>query len=382
MKKPHFYHPELDILRFFAFFMVFVHHGLAQYVPMYTKQLGTVAAGIVSSVVLSGGLGVDLFFCLSSFLITKLLLIEHQQSGTISIKSFYVRRILRIWPLYFFFTFAAIFLFPLILKTENLPPAYVRSFLFFFANWACAFSGYPSSVAAPLWSVSIEEQFYLTWPIVLKAIRMRKTLALFVSLLIVSTLTRLYLALIGAKHPAIWCNTFTRMDPIALGAIFALYYDRMTFSYKLPTRLALLATGCVLPVTYLYFFMEDAFSGLPSLFFYPIVAIASLLVIAAVIKQNLHLRDESRFGRLMVYLGRISYGLYVYHLLSINLVDQYLTGPMLGIRRSFLLSVVKLPLEFLLTVLLAHLSFQLLELPFLSFKKKFTKVSSAPAASA
>ena len=59
---------------------------------------------IIASAVIAGGLGVDLFFCLSSFLITKLLLIEHEQTASIDIKSFYIRRILRIWPLYFFFT--------------------------------------------------------------------------------------------------------------------------------------------------------------------------------------------------------------------------------------------------------------------------------------
>jgi peptidoglycan/LPS O-acetylase OafA/YrhL len=209
-QKDSFYHPELDMLRFFAFFVVFVHHFLPQNREAYGKYLNSVFSGIVVSAVTAGGLGVDLFFCLSSFLITKLLIIEHEQTQDIDVRSFYIRRILRIWPLYIFFMLVTIFFVPLILPQENLSRLYIILFLLFFANWACAFSGYPDSVAAPLWSVSIEEQFYLSWPILLKTINIKNLVKMCIVLLLLATATTEYiwsiLALIIQGYGVIPCK--------------------------------------------------------------------------------------------------------------------------------------------------------------------------------
>jgi peptidoglycan/LPS O-acetylase OafA/YrhL len=89
--KASFYHPELDALRFFAAASVFLLHAFLK------------SAGLLFLVTGSGAYGVDLFFVLSSFLITTLLLRERDTTGTVDIRAFYVRRILRIWPLYFSF---------------------------------------------------------------------------------------------------------------------------------------------------------------------------------------------------------------------------------------------------------------------------------------
>jgi peptidoglycan/LPS O-acetylase OafA/YrhL len=102
--KPSFYRPELDVLRFFAFLSVFVYHTLyvpldhlvGRGVPMWFAQL---QVGISRA----GAYGVDLFFALSAYLITELLLREKEYRGTLDVKSFYIRRILRIWPLYYVF---------------------------------------------------------------------------------------------------------------------------------------------------------------------------------------------------------------------------------------------------------------------------------------
>src|ERR1700674_928143 len=93
-----FYHPELDVLRFWAFLMVFACHASTRiyFLPGITGSLGRLA-------IRAGGCGVDLFFCLSAYLITEILLRERRGKGSIDVRSFYVRRILRIWPLYFAF---------------------------------------------------------------------------------------------------------------------------------------------------------------------------------------------------------------------------------------------------------------------------------------
>ena len=99
-KQPRFYRPELDGLRFYAFLGVFVCHTLPNEATFYSI-LHLPMPWIWSAVVRSGAAGVDLFFVLSAFLITSLLLRERQDTGKISLRLFYIRRILRIWPLYF-----------------------------------------------------------------------------------------------------------------------------------------------------------------------------------------------------------------------------------------------------------------------------------------
>src|SRR3981081_108514 len=94
-----YYRPELDVLRFFAFLSVFLFHGLPSVVVAnhtgWSRRAATIAADFKSA----GRFGVCLFFVLSSFLITELLMRERCSTGTVHIKAFYVRRILRIWPL-------------------------------------------------------------------------------------------------------------------------------------------------------------------------------------------------------------------------------------------------------------------------------------------
>lgn len=98
-----FYLPELDVLRFFAFLAVFLQHAFQHTPAFYYPGTHPDARGaLVAILAWSGGYGVDLFFVLSAFLITQLLLREQEVTGTLDVERFYIRRILRIWPLYFF----------------------------------------------------------------------------------------------------------------------------------------------------------------------------------------------------------------------------------------------------------------------------------------
>src|SRR5450432_665557 len=99
--RSRFYHPELDCLRFVAFLGIFVYHLDQQFHSVVA--LNSPLQFMVLCMIKSGVFGVDLFFCLSSFLITMLLLREHDVRGTIDVRAFWIRRILRIWPLYYAF---------------------------------------------------------------------------------------------------------------------------------------------------------------------------------------------------------------------------------------------------------------------------------------
>ncbi len=266
-----YYRPELDVLRFFAFLLVYVHHALQYASPYGVFDPGS--AKVVASLIAAGGLGVDLFFVLSAFLITKLLLIEQRTTGAIHVPSFLARRALRIWPLYFAFLLASMYLIPHLLPREHLGRHFVW-FLLFVGNWACALFGYPQSVAAPLWSVSIEEQFYLVWPLLLVALGTRRIAVAACVLLVVAFCTRLLLWAHGAVHPAVWANTLARLDPIAVGILLAWLSEKDLLKLNRRRQLLLMTVGALVPPAAMVMLGgSDAFAGDASLALYPVVAL-------------------------------------------------------------------------------------------------------------
>jgi peptidoglycan/LPS O-acetylase OafA/YrhL len=143
-KPRRFYQPELDGLRFYAFLGVFIYHTLPEQ-PAFYRGLHLPLPSLWSAVVKSGASGVDLFFALSAFLITSLLLREGEETGGISLRLFYLRRILRIWPLYLVVMAVAIVL-AHTLRSQDLPWFYVIGYLLFVGNWLNAAFGRPDSI--------------------------------------------------------------------------------------------------------------------------------------------------------------------------------------------------------------------------------------------
>jgi peptidoglycan/LPS O-acetylase OafA/YrhL len=197
-----FYVPELDGLRFLAFFGVFVHHALSGDATWWaSKGLPAPAASLVGASMRAGAYGVDLFFVLSAFLITELLLREFDLSSRVNAKAFLVRRALRIWPLFFFFLALSAVVDRFVLDRPGMSVIYIAAFVGFLGNWACGFWGYPASVAAPLWSVSVEEQFYLLWPFVVAALGARRLPRLAFAMITVAIASRLVLFRVARRTP-------------------------------------------------------------------------------------------------------------------------------------------------------------------------------------
>ena len=367
-EEPVFYHPELDVLRFFAFLAVFFHHALPRNPNLYIRGgLSPTATQWVLTAKDAGSYGVDLFFVLSSYLITELLLREHASQGRFSISAFYVRRALRIWPLYFTFLAATVFLIPNILPNQQFGSIYAVAFALFVGNWVCAIYGIPVSVASPLWSISVEEQFYLGWPLALRLFGIDRVKLLALGMLSLAIATRVFMAAYGFEHPAVWCNTIARLDPIAIGAILAFSLRGRVLHISNALRVLLCGValaGFMLTARYLG---QD---GPTSIITYTVTALASVLLLIAVLKTDTPLLRVPTFSWL-VYLGRISYGLYVFHLLALALVAKLTFVSLLGISLNF---ERRLILSLLLTVLFAATSYKLLEQPFLKLKKRFTVV--------
>lgn len=367
---PRFYRPELDGLRFLAFLGVFVHHALPRTPDWYAWQgLADPLPEVAAALVRAGAFGVDLFFVLSAYLITELLLREHETRGRVDPRAFLIRRALRIWPLFFFFLVASVALDRLVLDQEGLSGGYVLAFLGLAGNWACALFGYPESVAAPLWSISIEEQFYLAFPFGLARLGPGRLRSVGVALLALGAASRLVTALSGTDHPAVWCSTLCRVDTIGVGILLALAL-RARPGWTAPAWLrgVLGAGGLSLWIAVELAVPVEEQTLLGVSVGYPMVyAGATAMVLAA-----LGSRGPLLTSPLSVGLGRISYGLYVFHVAAVALAALALQNlPALGGRwQAFLV------LAFGLTVAFALASYLLLERPFLRLKGRFTLVPS------
>jgi peptidoglycan/LPS O-acetylase OafA/YrhL len=362
-----FYRPELDVLRLAAFLLVFVCHAMPTDVARYEHLLKShIAAELLAGVFQGGVYGVDLFFCLSSYLITTLLIKEHRLTGTIDVRSFYVRRILRIWPLYFIVLLCVGPLVSIFLPDQFLPWKYLAAFILLSGNWATGLWGFPSSYVSILWSVSIEEQFYLTWPQVMR--RWLHHLPKIAWILIaVAFVTRAALVHFGASRDAIFCNTLARLDPIAAGALIGFALRGRIIVLRSSARALLILLG-ILGIALCGAFGSAA--GPVCLLTYPAATLASVLLLLASIGADLS-SIPSLATRPLVYLGRISYGLYVFHGLSL-----VITGAVLhAIFRSS--GGMQVPCALALTILCATVSYRFLESPFLRLKERFAHIDSA-----
>jgi peptidoglycan/LPS O-acetylase OafA/YrhL len=297
-------------------------------------------------------------------LITSLLVREKESRGTLDLKAFYLRRILRIWPLYFTFLAFALFLSRLGLNSQHLTAPYVAGYLLLTGNWVYVLYGLPSSVAIPLWSVSIEEQFYLLWPMAVRKSSRRAMMWIAFSLLIVSNCTRVLLLRFGVSAAAIEYNTFVRLDPIALGILLALFLGNRVPRLSTLARIALFSTGAATWVVIARYSVLNGHETSPIgvIVGHPAIAVASVAMLGAILGSNSLLNNS-----VLIYLGKISYGLYVVHEFGLLAAEKLMGGHMDAKSNTAGL---------LLTIALAAASYRWIETPFLSLKKRFTYVSS------
>ena len=372
-----FHRPELDRLRFAAFFLVFLHHAMPASTAGYIDAgLPRIAAQGLAAFARAGGFGVDLFFALSAYLITELLLREQARTGTIAVRKFYIRRILRIWPLYFLALLVLAPAMSWIVPGEAMPAGHLAGYLLLSGNWASAFWGFPASSFALLWSVSIEEQFYLLWPWLTRRFSARLPV-LAAMMLVLAWSTRVLTAAGGIEHPGVWCNTLARLDPIAGGALMAFYLQGRGSRIS-PSGRGLLVVGGVLLMIGLG--AVGNLAGWQSLYTYPLATTACLGILCGSLSadQEPAPRRASSAWHVMQrgansvlgHLGKISFGLYVFHVAVIRVTEAFWGGQF----NRLTLDAAAL----LLTILAATVSYRFLETPFLRLKERFAVVSSRP----
>jgi peptidoglycan/LPS O-acetylase OafA/YrhL len=359
------YLPELDILRFVAFTMVFLYHiSNTATIPVGTIPHWRVAAEI------SLRYAVSLFFLLSAFLITLLLEAEIERNGRVHIKAFYIRRITRIWPLYFFILLICSLLGRLY-PDWHLSSRLVLYFLFMAGNWWLLSHPLDGPLVS-MWSISVEEQFYLLVPIVVGRFKQAGLAAMSIFAIAVSCGTLLWMGRTGYRFElGMRANSLVEVQFFAAGTLLALAVRRSPWRASAFQRILLLmVTIIVLPAS-VYFF--DASVGTVRGHLHAPLA-GYLLILAGCIALflsflGLQVRPSLR---IFVFLGKISYGLYAYHLIVLDVLSRVWPDT----TNTHPVRLMKHLLAFLTTVALAWLSYKYLEKPFLRLKKQFTFVPS------
>lgn len=374
------YFPNLNGVRFIAAFSVLIHHteqikylmGLENnYTNFFIKNMGK--------------LGVGLFFVLSGFLITYLLLSEKKRRGDISAKDFYIRRILRIWPLYFIIVLLGFFVFPAIpIFNEPLRDQYyfdadffkrLPFFLLFLPNLGFVFFRSPY-LCAQTWSVGVEEQFYAVWPWIIKSKNPVKTFVkLLVGFLTILGLIWLYVFKVSdlseetklkVQEGLVLFFSQFRILTMMIGGIGAyLIFTKkekiLTVLFRKDVQIIVYAILALMLGTGFHFpGLNMEFYGLFFCFF--------ILNVSQNPKSLIYLEQK-----IIHYLGKISYGIYIYHpaviVLCINSIHYFLGKTI----NHLTFNLILYPTAILLTIIVCDLSFRFIETPLLKLKDRFNR---------
>jgi peptidoglycan/LPS O-acetylase OafA/YrhL len=330
---------SLDGLRCLAILEVIWHHASGHRVDPWGR-----------------GVGVDLSFAISGFLITTLLTREFKRTGRIDVRRFYARRTLRIFPLYF----AVLGLYiALVVATRRGTPSgtaflhHVPAFATYTSNWFVPLSDAQSNIFYFAWSLATQEQFYLLWPLALVlCLAPGRWWRAGVVMSAVLAVDQVALHVLGGRDLGL---TIVRSigSPICLGALWAIALQsprgfavaRRLLGYRLaaPALMVALVVGFILPAP-----------------FEVLELLLSAIVAACCIRED-NLAAPLLTVSPLVFVGRISYGMYLFHMLAVNAVRP-LVGERYGIG-------VFLPAA-ALTIAVAYVSFRWFETPILRYRDR------------
>ena len=352
------YFASLDGIRCFCILAVLEHHttDFHSILPMTTR----------------GFLGVDMFFVLSGFLICNLLLQEKQVHGGISLRKFYARRTLRIFPIYYGLLLALCLVYGVVAQDANTGPqffALLPFYLTYTSNWIVP----QAANLALAWSLAAEEQFYVVWPTVEKLLKEKALLVVLAAFIALNQLVNFqiitpWLSEIGLPYEelAILQATFT---PICLGILLAhALRARRVFRYVWrvlgsPRSPALTAGLLILAINV----PTEGVEGWPRLLVHVLMAV----FLASCVVREQHCLKRLLTIALLKRIGMISYGVYLYHMWVLHIVRT-------GVER---LSLPAFPgHEFLLVTLLtigvADVSFRFYETPILKLRHRFSRLKA------
>jgi peptidoglycan/LPS O-acetylase OafA/YrhL len=384
-KQQKVFFPNLDGLRFVCFLMVFLFHA---YKTIFENLRGKNGAqdkpfyGVSEFLFQNGELGVNFFFVLSGFLITFLLIREKEFTGTVHLRNFYIRRILRIWPLFYLCVFIGFIVVPLLKSASGAASNEIANPLYyiFLINNFDYINGWPSFpdalILIVLWSVAVEEQFYLTWPILLKYIP-KKVYPVIFSVIVVLTLVFRSFYTSNTDHDVAvrHFHSFAVIGDMALGGLMAYYCSYQSRFLHFITdmkrwQIWLIYAGAAACVLFR-----------KQLFELPVMMVFERIIIAfffgfVILEQNYAHRSFYKFSKFKTLsrLGMYTYGLYCLHFFVISIMQSSFWKLGLGINNAGTASLATL-VALLVLIGLCILSFNYFEKPFLKLKERFAFIT-------
>lgn len=356
---------NLDGLRFIAFFAIFCIHGFVSDDPLVR---GSDMYRSVRWLVGPCWLGVNFFFCLSGFLITYLLVLEKERKGGIHIGKFYMRRILRIWPLYYALMVFGFILFPWlqesILGSATYETATEWMYWSFLSNFDQISNSLPYAPGLVVtWSLAVEEQFYLIWPLILTLIPLRYFKHLMIVLILVSLAFRLGFDA-HEKH------TLSCILDLSLGGLLAILYaegHRVIKGIRSMDRGTILL-AYVVGISGLYVHMNTSVN---------LRLFISLFMCFVIAEQSFADRSwlkMSNYPTLSLW-GTWTFGLYILHPIALFIINNAIDGVVGTSEFPLVVDLIAKPvLAFILSIILAYVSYNFYERQFLKLKSRFKVV--------
>ena len=369
-KESSLFFPALDTLRA-IFCLTVVSYHVATNIMAHNVPGG--GGDLNSGILGAGAFGVPFFFVLSAFLISHLLLEEQVRTRKVNVVAFYARRALRVWPVYFLVLVSS---FLLVEKIAGRPIiwAWGPPFSFFIANLVMTSGALtaPTMSIAPLWSVSVEEQFYFLWPWVSKLVRPRGMLFVAVALIAAAPAFRDFRFQTGSTtHERHWYFTLTHMDSFGAG-ILACLVHRQGLGTNLKRHLGWVAVSALAIVVAVQVW-TGTLTSQPSLseagvWLYTLVPLCGATVVFAAAQEAAGLHPFWK-NPLALWLGKLSYGIYAFHGISIVLITDKASGAPLDV-------AWRAAATFAATIGMATCSYYLIERPLLRVKSRLQVVAS------
>jgi peptidoglycan/LPS O-acetylase OafA/YrhL len=366
---------ELDGLRGFAVLIVMFYHFM--HVPMNSVNSFDRS---FENFFLCGWIGVDLFFVLSGFLITRILI--NTKFDKNYFKSFYYKRTLRIFPLYYLYLILCFFLiipytFPRVTEFEQQKIIVAQQsqvwFFLYLSNIKQAMLGFfLGSGLGHLWTLAIEEQFYIFWPMVVKVFSLKNLKRIAWVTLFVCLGLRFVLYFTGYTPVTVYSFTLTRIDTLVMGGLVAFLYDEGKITnFNLVNRL--LAVFAILTVSMLYAFGPRA-TGHPVIFTigFSLIALSFTFLLTSLLTQENTLLRRIFSLRILVFLGKYSYAIYMFHPMVRQVVLKVIGDPVVW-------HGTQIPWEIMFTIVCSIISVVVALISWNLFEKWFLKLKSKPS---